>query len=156
MTEPAFSTFLERSFDRLRRGAPLAYARVVAVLSLEPVRVRVGQETLEVHASDGHLRIGVTSDRALARLVTTRAALRRLVEGETTLVAAVLDESFHLQGSVEQLLRLHDALDAYLHGAVRAPGMDALLAKFLGETPPQPASRSTRGQPRRDREGAEP
>jgi hypothetical protein len=53
-----------------------------------------------------------------------------LLDGRHTLLSAVLAERLWLCGRPEALLGFDDALGAYLHGAVRAPGMPALLRAY--------------------------
>jgi len=51
-------------------------------------------------------------------------------DGTLDLIDAVLGENIALFGSVNDLLSFNEALSAYLHGAVRSSGQEAILREF--------------------------
>jgi hypothetical protein len=63
---------------------------------------------------------------------STRATILGVIDGETTARRAVLDERLLMRGRLDDVVAFHDALVAYVHGAVRAPSFPRLLRAYRG------------------------
>jgi hypothetical protein len=102
------------AYQRLQRSAPPAIA---ITLDQEELCLVSGTAGLEVTAAGS----------AELRVRTTRRTLLDLIEGRCSLLDALYDETFFVVGDRDLLLAAHEALVAFLQGAVRSPRMPALL-----------------------------
>jgi hypothetical protein len=125
-----FSTLLRRSLETLERERPDVAARLAATLGALDVAIRVGEERVGLRAEDGRVVVAAPPPEARVDVVTGRDTILALVDGEVSLVDAVVGDALALRGAVPDLARFHDALWLYLQGAVRAPSFPALLRAF--------------------------
>jgi hypothetical protein len=126
------SSLLRRSVGHLEVEVPDSYRLVLD--SLGPLEVELdvdgerfslrGGRNLEV--SDGE------SGTAGARITTSRAAILDVLDARVGLADAVEGGAVRVGGSLEDVLRAHDTLLAYVHAAVRAPSQPGLLATLRG------------------------
>jgi hypothetical protein len=123
--DAVFSTLLRRSLETLERERP-----DVATLGALDVAIRVGEERVGLRAEDGRVVVAAPPPEARVDVVTGRDTILALVDGEVSLVDAVVGDALALRGAVPDLARFHDALWLYLQGAVRAPSFPALLRAF--------------------------
>jgi len=137
----SFGAFLGRSLDEVRADVPLAWARLRAALGGRDVLFVVDAEPVLLRADArglGLLRGAAVAETLATRrpdvaVRTTRAAILRMVDGETTLARAVLAGAFDLVGRLDDLLAFDGALRAYLHGAVRSPAQPSLLRAWRAD-----------------------
>ena len=145
--------FLERCLDAIEKEAPVAYGRVVRGLGSRAVRVAIGDDVATLSMASGGHEIArdaevVRGSRAQAtgcavELIMTEAIIGCLLEGRRTILDAALDGDLVLRGSVDDLAALHDALVAFIHGAVRSPSTPRLLESYLDrDRPPSGRTRS--------------
>jgi hypothetical protein len=138
VTSATFRTFLERSLRLLELEAPHAAAALRARLGDLSLSLCVDREALVLKRVGEHLLVATEGATIRAELCTSRRALRSLLNGERTLLDAVLQDQLTLQGPLADLLALDDCLQRYLQGAVRCPSFPELLATFLAS--PEQAS----------------
>lgn len=122
------ASLLRRSLDYLASEVPDSYRHLVAVLGLLVVEVEVDGEFFSVR---GGRRVEVADGAARAvgaRVTTSRAAIIDVLDAEVALREAVQAGRVGVRGSLDDVVRAHDALIAYAHAAVRAPSMPGLLA----------------------------
>jgi hypothetical protein len=130
MPEPAFAAFLWESFAVLRRELPETYRRLCSHLSPREVAIQVGDESVVVRFEPrGAQRLAVPV-RPQIEVHTTRAAILSLIDARSTLVESILGDELLLRGTADELLRFHDALMIYVHGAIRAPSFPHLLRAY--------------------------
>src|SRR5262249_48697178 len=124
-----FRDVLEESLRRLRHEVPAAYEVLCRRLAPREVRLRVDGDdvALRFRRRDAILDV---PQRPVVEVETTREAILQLVDARHTLLSAVLAEALVLRGSLDDLLAFHDGLQAYIHGAVRAPSFPKLLARY--------------------------
>lgn len=120
---------LRRSVAHLAAEVPESHRHLVAELGPLEVEVTTDADTFTVRA-DGS-RVVVADGPAGApgaRIDTTRAVILDVIDAEVGLAEAVESGGLTVRGSVDDVLRAHDALLAYAHAAVRAPSAPGLLA----------------------------
>lgn len=134
MGEPV-SALLRRSLHHMAGEIPPGYRRCADMLG--PLVVEVDVEG-EVFALRGGNALTVTDggarDGASVRITTSRTAILAVLDAESSLADAVLADRVRVWGTVDDVLRAHDALIAYVHAAVRAPSTAGLCDRL--RTPP--------------------
>ncbi len=127
MAEPVAS-LLRRSLEHLASEVPENYRYLLQELGPLVVQVEVDGELFAIR---GGTRVDVTdgADRgAGARVTTSREAVLRVLDAEVSLGEAVETDQVVVHGSLDDVVRAHDALTAYAHAAVRAPSAPDLLS----------------------------
>lgn len=127
MAEPV-SSLLRRSVDHLADEVPDSYRLLLDRLGPLVVELDVDGEVFSMRG--GH-RLEVSDGPARepgARVGTSRTAIKELLDAHIGLDEAVAAGAVRVAGSLENILRAHDTLLAYVHAAVRAPSQPALLA----------------------------
>jgi hypothetical protein len=122
------SSLLRRSVGHLEDEVPRSYQLVVE--SLGPLVVDVDVDG-ELFSLRGGRRLEVTDGQVGAggaRITSSRAAILDLLDAKLGLDEAVQTGDVGVYGSLDDVLRLHDTLLAYVHAAVRAPSHPELLA----------------------------
>jgi hypothetical protein len=129
------SALLRRSVEHLAQEVPDSYRLILDEMGPLVVELDVDDEVFSLRG--GH-RLEVSdgaADGAGARITTSRAAMLDVLDAVVGLGEAVEADAVSVRGSVDDVLRAHDTLLAYVHAAVRAPSQPALLAA-LREGPP--------------------
>jgi hypothetical protein len=126
MAEP-MSDLLRRSLDHLAVEVPESYRNLLAELGPLVVALDVDGESFSLR---GGPRLDVSDgldSAAGARVTTSRAAILGVLDAEEALSEAVEAGRILVHGSLDAVVRGHDALMAYVHAAVRAPSAPGLL-----------------------------
>ncbi len=127
MAEP-ISSLLQRSIEQLADEVPSSYR--VVLDKLGPLVVELDIDG-ELFALSGGRRLEISQGpaaRAGARIATTRSAILDVLDARVGLEDAVEAGTVNVRGSLDDILRAHDTLLAYVHAAVRAPTQPGLLA----------------------------
>jgi hypothetical protein len=122
------SSLLRRSVGHLEVEVPDSYRLVLERLGPLEVELDVDGERFSLR---GGGRLEVTDGEASAagaRITTSRAAVLDVLDARVGLADAVEDGAVCVRGSLDDVLRAHDTLLAYVHAAVRAPSQPGLLA----------------------------
>jgi hypothetical protein len=129
--ERDFAGFLRESLAVLAREMPAAHERMGRLLASRTVVLRVdgGAITL-TFGKDGAYTHAAGAATADVEIESARATILGVIDGETSLAEAVLDERLLMRGRLDDVVAFHDALVAYVHGAVRAPSFPALLRAY--------------------------
>lgn len=138
----SFTTFLARSLALLEDEMPSAYSAVASHLGGREVLLHVDEETLSVRGAGERLHLSFVGTAPVVELRTCRDVIAALIEGEITLLDAVLSERLVLVGSVDDLVAFDAGLIAYLNGAVRCPAFPNLRDDYLSGVKPTPMNRS--------------
>ncbi len=131
-----FADWVRRGVVGLARAFPWASARMGAAPRRARSPPRGRRRPAAVRWRDRAARVSPASSprpRTAAPAVTlhtTRPPVIALADGDDTLVDAVLAGRVVLRGDVDDLAAFHDALMAFLQGAVRAPDFAATLVDF--------------------------
>ena len=149
MAEPAPTSrtgdLLRRAFRIVREDVPAAYARMVAYVPRETL-VQIDEDRLVLTPSGDGVEIAADERGESAGEVRVRATtetLLGLIDGATTVLAALLDGSIFVSGDVRTLAEAQLALTAFLQGAVRAPRMVALLDEVRASRAPGASKKPT-------------
>jgi len=129
------SSLLRRSVGHLADEVPDSYVLVLQALGPLVVQINVDSEVFSLR---GGRRLEVAdgaAGMAGAEITTSRAAILDLLDAKVGLDEAVQSGSVAVRGSIDDILRTHDTLHAYVHAAVRAPSQPALLAALRAVQP---------------------
>ena len=132
MSAEPFGEMLRRSFAVLEREAPAHLSALGVALGASAVDFAVDGDAVRVAVgAGGRVAVGAIGESPPAvQVFSSRAAILALVDGQHTLAGAVRDGVLDLSGRPYEIARFLDALVIYLHGAVRCPGMPAILAHW--------------------------
>jgi hypothetical protein len=122
------SSLLRQSVEHLADEVPDSYRRVLDELGPLVVELDVDGDLFSLR---GGRRLEVSdraADAAGARIKTSRATILDVLDARVGLQEAVEAGAVDVGGSLDDILRAHDTLLAYVHAAVRAPSQPALLA----------------------------
>lgn len=128
--ERRFAAFLAESFTVLEREMPPAYATLCATLAPREVLLGVDGEMVALAFARAGVRFLPAPRAPRIEVRTTKAAILRVLDADSTLLQAVLDDALFLRGCTDDLLDFHDGLMSYVHGAVRAPSFPSLLRAY--------------------------
>lgn len=126
MAEPV-SSLLRRSVDHLADEVPESY--LLTLNALGPLVVALDIDG-ECFALTGGRRLVVADGepgRVDVRIGTSRATIVAVLDAETGLQSAIDVGMVTVHGSLNDVVRVHDTLRAYVHAAVRAPVQTELL-----------------------------
>lgn len=124
------SSLLRRSIAHLRDEVPQSYRVLVATLGSLVVQLDVDGEVFALRGGD-RLRVSNgTAPGAGVRIATSRLAVLELIDARVGLGEAVEAGMVRVHGSLDDVQRVHEALQAYVHAAVRASSQPALLSQL--------------------------
>jgi hypothetical protein len=120
-------TLLARSFAVLAREQPQAYERFLLPLAGLAVALKIDAEhfTAAFTSAQAHLR--AVDGQEPITVGTSRRTILEVLDDRRTLTEAVLSSAVDVIGPLELLLRAHEGLIRYVHGAVRCAGFPSLL-----------------------------
>ncbi len=127
------SSLLRRSVRHLSDEVPDSYRLTSETLGPLVVALDVdgeqfsltgGRELTVAQDAPGHIQI-----------TTTRAAILDVLDAKTGLQEAVESGTVMVRGSLDDVLRVHDTLRAYVHAVVRAPAQAGLLDALRMDSP---------------------
>ena len=121
---------LARSFTVLAREQPEAHARLCQQLGGLALELRVDGERFAAGFSAEGAWVQDVEGNEPVRVATRGGAILDLLDARLTLADAVLSDAVEVVGPVDILVRLHEGLGVYLHGAVRSPGFAGLLQRL--------------------------
>ncbi len=130
MSDSSFRAFLADSFAILTREMAPAYAELCRRMQPHEALLVVGGESVAVRFTPDRAELLPRSNSPSVEVRTERDVILDLVDARSSLHQAIMSERLLLFGSPDDLLRFHDGLNAYLHGAVRAPSFPQLLQGF--------------------------
>ncbi|HTF47520.1 MAG TPA: SCP2 sterol-binding domain-containing protein [Pseudonocardia sp.] len=119
---------LRCSLEHLASEVPESYRHLVAELDRLVVEVVVDGEVFTLRTGRG--RVEVVDGRAAAAgasIATTRATVLDVLDAEVALAEAVESGRLDVRGSLDDVLRAHDTLTAYVHAAIRASSVPGLI-----------------------------
>jgi hypothetical protein len=131
--QTAVAALLRRSLAHLAHEVPDSYRRVVAELGPLVVRIAVDGEVFAVRGGGQLVVVEDGLDGSDVRITTSRLAIVDVLDAVVSLTWAVEDGRVDVRGTLDDLVRVHDALLAYAHAAVRAPSAPGLLKELRGE-----------------------
>jgi hypothetical protein len=129
------SSLLRRSVGHLADEVPDSYRLMLDRLGPLVVALDVDGELFSLC---GGPRLEVTDGAARtagATIATSRATILDVLDARVGLEEAVEAGTVSVRGSIDDVLRAHDTLLAYVHAAVRAPSQPELLSALRMESP---------------------
>ena len=90
-------------------------------------------EVFDVRVEDGIPCVRVPDGEASVWVRTTRAAVQAVLAGRATLADAVRADEVRAEGRLPDLVALLEALEAFVHGAVRCDEIAQLYDDFQSE-----------------------
>jgi hypothetical protein len=130
----AVSALLRQSVDHLAHEVPDSYRLLLHTLGPLVVDLEVDRERFSLRGGR-RLQVCGGDDRAGTRVLTTRAAILAVLDAAISLDEAVESGAVMVRGALDDVLRAHDTMRAYVHAAVRAPSQPALLSALRAGTP---------------------
>ena len=131
--EAPIATLLTRSFEVLGSGCPRAHAEMARRLGASTVRLSVGDEVFDVHVERGAPRVRPPDGTPTVSVCTTRVAVQAVLAGRRRLADAVRADEVRVEGRLPHLVALLEALEAFVHGAVRCDQIARLYDDFQRE-----------------------
>jgi hypothetical protein len=129
------SALLRRSVGHLADEVPDSYQLVLDKLGTLVVALDVDGELFTLSAGHGLEVIDGSPSTAGTTIATSRAAILDVLDARVGLQEAVEAGTVSVRGSLDDVLRAHDTLLAYVHAAVRAPSQPELLNALRTESP---------------------
>lgn len=126
MAEPV-SSLLRRSFGHLADEVPDSYRLTLDALGPLVVALEVDGEHFCLSGGNHLVVTDGEPASARVRITTSRATIVDVLDARAGLRDAVDAGTVGVRGSLEDVLRVHDTLRAYVHAAVRAPAQAGLL-----------------------------
>jgi hypothetical protein len=127
---PDFPAFLDRSLAVLRSEAPAHHAELAVLLGARGLCCEVDGRSVALCFDGARHALRPPDRREAVSLCTDRRTILDLVDGELTLLDALLEERLWLAGSADAVTRFDEALTCYLDGAIRCPSLPPLLEEF--------------------------
>ena len=132
-SDAPIATLLAQALDGLRGGCPGACAAMARRLGASTVRLSVDDETFDVRVERGCPRVFHPDGDATVWVRTSRATVHAVLAGRCTLACAVRADELSALGPLPALVSLLDALQAFVHGAVRCDAIAQLYHDFQSE-----------------------
>ncbi|MEN0062753.1 MAG: hypothetical protein AAGA48_11425 [Myxococcota bacterium] len=123
------SRFVEPAVSMVHRRHPALYAQVVTLIASVRVLVECSDERFCLSATDAQLRTAPARSSPVT-VRTSPGALLRLLDHDTTLLAALGSGELEFVGTLQDLLALESALGVFLNACIRSPEAPALLQGF--------------------------
>jgi hypothetical protein len=121
---------LARSFALLARAQPQAYDRCLLQLAGLAVALKIDAEHFTVAFTPAEVRLRAVDGQEYITVGTSRQTILEVLDDRRTLAEAVISSAVEVIGPLELLLRAHEGLIRYVHGAVRCAGFPSLLQQL--------------------------
>lgn len=125
-----FEGWVAAALDALRVELPWGYAAMCEALGAREVLITVSGQPAAVRCDGARATVSADAWRPAVALRATAAEVVALADGERTVAEAVIEGRVVMRGEVDDLLAAHDALVAFVRGAVRAPSFAWRLGAF--------------------------
>ena len=129
----AIATLLARAFELLLSSCPRACAEMARRLGESTVRITVDNETFDVYAEHDTVRLRIPRGHATVSIRTSRATVRDVLAARSTLRDALKDDELRAEGHLHDLVVVLEALEAFVHGALRCDAIAQLYHEFQSE-----------------------
>jgi hypothetical protein len=122
------ASLLRRSLGHLASEVPDSYRLLIAELGPLVIEFDIDGELFSLRGGRWLEVADGAACAADARVTTSRAAILAVLDAKVALREAVQAGGVDVCGSLDNVVRAHDALIAYGHAAVRAPSLPGLLS----------------------------
>ena len=124
------STLLRRSLGHLASDVPASYRIILDRIGPLVVDIDVDGERFSLSGGQSLAVTDGPPTSAGARIVTSRSTILDVLDAAVGLREAVDSGAVTVQGALDDVIRAHDTLLAYVHAAVRAPSQPALMTEL--------------------------
>jgi hypothetical protein len=131
--EDRIATLLAHAFELMQSDAPGAYAEMARRLGRSTVRIAVDDDIFDVRVEHDVPRVRDPHDHATVSVRTSRATVRDVLAGRRTLAGALRADELRAEGRASDLVAVLEALEAFVHGAVRCDAVAQLYHDFQRE-----------------------
>jgi hypothetical protein len=121
------------SFAILRREQAPRFAALLEQLSKRVVAIRSGAEEFAVDCTADDIRVVAGSPRADVSVAFEPRLISELISGQLSLHEALVSDRLLVVGPFDEVVRLNDALEMYVHAAVRSLSFPELWRRFQTE-----------------------
>ncbi|KGI68012.1 SCP-2 sterol transfer family protein [Mycolicibacterium rufum] len=126
------SSLLRRSVDHLADEVPASHRLAVDALGALVVGLHVDDERFFLTGGDRLVVADGEPATADVQITTSRDAIVGVLDADIALQEAIDTGAVAVVGSLDDVVRVHDTLHAYVHAAVRAPAQTELLDALRG------------------------
>jgi hypothetical protein len=131
LTEATIRALLQESFTVLADEMPVAWERFCEGLDGYRVVLHVEDEHFAVRFSDRAAEVTSALDAPDATVETTYDTILAVLDAELSLHEALMGDQLRVTAPLPLILKLHNAVIAYVHGGVRCASFPSLLDRFL-------------------------
>lgn len=125
-----FAALVETSFVVLLKECPEAYSRICQRLNTREVHLKVDDEIVSISFQPESAHVLNAPQQPTVYFESTRQIILDLVDARITLEHAITRDLIHVRGKMNDLIDFYEALQFYVHGAVRCVSFPALLADY--------------------------
>jgi hypothetical protein len=131
------SDYLEQALGAVAREAPLHFRVLRERMGAGAVLIQIsGAERLRVCLAEDPPWVSAEGAGQVC-VQLAEPDLDALLQGELTLEEALEAERLAILGELDEVLRLLDVLQCWLHGALRSPSLPKLHQQFLARHEPR-------------------
>jgi len=127
------STLLRQSVGHLADEVPESYRIVLDTIGALVVGLDVDSECFSLSGGPRLTVTGGVDPTAGTRVTVSRGTVLDVLDAVITLDRAVESGALTVHGTLDDILRAHDTLKAYVHAAVRAPSQPGLLTALRAD-----------------------
>jgi hypothetical protein len=125
-----FFEFLDAALDQLMTEQAPSYAAVCDAIGDYTVRVVAGGDAARLHVRATRVRIIADGQEFDIAAHLDPALVTALVDGDTNLLDALLDDRLELTGSMPAVEAMLDCMTAFVAGTLRCHGTAALSRQY--------------------------
>ncbi len=126
-TEGVVQVLLARSFALLAREQPQTYGRFLLHLAGLTLALKIDAEHFTVAFTRAGVGLRAVDGQEHITVRTCRQTILEVLDDQHTLAEAIISSAVEVVGPLEFLLRAHEGLICYVHGAVRCASFPPLL-----------------------------
>lgn len=126
------ASLLRRSLEHMASDVPAGYAHLLRQLGALVIDVEIDGERFALRGGPRLEVVEGVAPAAGARMAMSRRAVLAVLDAEVALAEAVESGGVAVRGALDDVVRAHDVLIAYVHGAVRSPAPGLLEELRVG------------------------
>ena len=124
-----YASLVAESFASISIEAPGAHHALTRALSDQTIAIMLDDERFGV-AARPIPTITAPSESPDVAITVSASTVRAVIDGDLSLADAVTNDHVRAVGSLDAIAQVHDALIAYVHGAIRSPAVPDLRPRF--------------------------
>ncbi len=124
-----YASLVAESFASIAVEAPAAHQALTLALGDQAIAIRLDHEQFGV-AARPIPTITAPAEAPDVAIEVSASTVRAVIDGDLSLADAVTNDHVRAVGSLDAIAQVHDALIAYVHGAIRSPAVPELRTRF--------------------------